>query len=138
MAKKVTDTQIIDALLQCHTQQEAAIHLSISPQTIVNRMKKPEFVQRYHEAQNEILRSTTRKLSSGSEYAAGLLIDTMQDTDESINIRIATAKDVLKLARDFNTLDELQRRLSLIEQRIEEAELEQDDTEAVPYHSRID
>lgn len=115
MARKISDAVLIKALLECDTQQNAADRLGITPQTIINRMKNAEFVAKYHEAQNELLRSTTRKLANASGKSADLLIRTMENPEIDIMIRINIAKDILRLQRDFVSVDELQRRISRIE-----------------------
>ncbi len=115
MARKVSDEQIIQALLECDTQAEAAKRLGITPQTIVNRMKGADFIAKYHNTQNELLRATTRKLANASGKSADLLIKTMNDTNVDLLVRIGIAKDILRLQRDFVSMDELQRRISQIE-----------------------
>lgn len=113
--KKVTDEVIIRALLENETQAAAAKSIGITPQTIINRMKKPSFVQKYHDTQNEILRATTRKLSNACGKSAELMINTLKDEDMPIVLRLNIAKDILRMSRDFITVDELQRRLSQLE-----------------------
>lgn len=115
MSRKVTDAQIIKALLECDTQQKAAESLGITPQTIINRMKNADFIAKYHNSQNELLRATTRKLANASGKSADLLIKTMDNPEIDIMIRISIAKDILRLQRDFVSMDELQRRISKIE-----------------------
>lgn len=113
--KKISDEKIIQALLEHETQAAAAKALGITPQTIVNRMKKPSFVAKYHNTQNEILRSVTRKLANASGKSADLLIKTLEDEEAPIVLRLNLAKDILRMSRDFITIDELQRRLSQLE-----------------------
>ena len=131
MASKVTDAQLIKALLECDTQQEAAERLGITPQTVINRMKKAEFIAKYHDTQNELLRATTRKLSNASGKSADLLIKTMNNENVDLYTRISIAKDILRLQRDFVSMDELQRRISLIES--EQSKQEQENEEQQKY-----
>ena len=113
--KKISDEKIIQALLEHETQAAAAKALGITPQTIVNRMKKPSFVAKYHNTQNEILRSVTRKLANASGMSADLLIRTLEDEEAPIVLRLGLAKDILRMSRDFIAVDELSRRLSQLE-----------------------
>ena len=113
--KKISDEKIIQALLEHETQAAAAKALGITPQTIVNRMKKPSFVAKYHNTQNEILRSVTRKLANASGKSADLLIRTLEDEEAPIVLRLGLAKDILRMSRDFIAVDELSRRLSQLE-----------------------
>ena len=115
MARKVSDEAIIKALLENDTQVDAAKSLKITPQTIINRMKKPDFVRKYHDTQNELLRSTTRKIANASNDSINLLINTMNDEDVNIYCRTSIAREILRLSRDFIKIDELQRRLTQIE-----------------------
>ena len=113
--KKISDEKIIEALLKHDTQAAAAKALGITPQTIVNRMKKPSFVAKYHSTQNEILRSVTRKLANASGKSADLLIRTLEDEEAPLVLRLGLAKDILKMSRDYISVDELQRRISQLE-----------------------
>jgi predicted transcriptional regulator len=79
LSKKISDARLIKTLLESGTQQAAAEKLGITPQTIINRMKNPALVEMYHNAQNELLRATTRKLANASGKSADLLISTMND-----------------------------------------------------------
>lgn len=127
--KKVSDEKIIQALLEHETQAAAAKALGITPQTIVNRMKKPSFVQKYHNVQNEILRSVTRKLANASGKSADLLIRTLDDEEAPIVLRLGLAKDILRMSRDFITIDELQRRISQLEVEQLSQPIESDSTQ---------
>lgn len=138
MAKKYTDAQIIAVLLECDTQQKAAERLGITPQTIINRMKNAGFVAKYHEAQNELLRATTRKLANASGMSADLLIKTMNDEKIDIMVRIGIAKDILRLQRDFVSMDELQRRLTQLEYEYSKEEKKQQGQEETHYRMFID
>ncbi len=117
MSKKIADSVIISALLRCGTQEEAAKSIGISPQTIVNRMKKPDFMKQYHEAQNELLRGTTRRLANANAQSIDLLIDVLNDPEQNVRVRVGVANDILRLSRDFTMLDEIQRRLTVLENR---------------------
>lgn len=117
MSKKIADSVIISALLRCGTQEEAAKSLGVTPQTIVNRMKNPDFIQKYHEAQNEILRGTTRKISNANSQSIDLLLDVLNDPEQNIRLRVSVANDILRLSRDFTMMDEALRRLTILEKR---------------------
>lgn len=126
MSRKVTDAEIITALLRCDTQQEAAKELGITPQTVTARMKNPEFVEQYHNQQNEILRAVTRTLAAESKASADFLIRVRDDPGVNTNVRISVARDILKMARDFVSLDEIQRRVSLLEKEFQQSDKEVD------------
>ena len=115
MSRKITDEQIIEALLMCDTQAEAAKKLGITEQTICKRWKNAEFTQKYHAVQNELLRATTRKLSRATGRSADLLIKTLNDEEAPLVLRLNLAKDILRMSRDYISIDELQRRISIIE-----------------------
>ena len=133
MSRKITDAEIITALLQCETQQEAAKDLGITPQTITARLKNPTFIEKYHNQQNEILRAVTRKLAGESKASADLLIRARDDPDVNINTRIAIAKDILKMTRDFVSLDEIQRRISLLEKELQQSGKKEDSSSNYDY-----
>ena len=115
MAKKVSDERIIKALLENESQQKAAKSIGITIQTIITRMKNPEFIDKYHSAQNELLRATTRKLANASCECVDLLIEKMRDENTSDRLRVEIAYKILNLQRDYTTIDEIQRRITAIE-----------------------
>ena len=115
MGKKITDEELITALLLHSTQKEAAEALGITEQTITTRKKSSSFVRLYNECQQEIIHSATQKLANAAAASADLLIATRDNPDADIFLRTNIAKDILRLARDYVAVDELQRRLSLIE-----------------------
>ena len=115
MPRKISDTALIAALLECDTQKEAAKRLHVSPQAVCARMKDSTFLEAYNKAQRELLRETTRKLANASAQSAELLIKTMKDEAIELSVRLGIARDILRLSRDFTALDELTRRVEQIE-----------------------
>lgn len=113
--KKVDDDKIIQALLLYPTKQMAADSLEITPQTISNKLRNPTFVAKYSEAKSEILRGVIVKLSNATEMALDLIIQSVTDTDIPISIRLQSAKDIVRMNRDFIETDDLARRITLLE-----------------------
>ena len=76
---KPTDNEIIAALQTCATKSEAAELLGISRQTLYNRLKDPDFIERLQllaEAENEALESLREStVGNALEY----LNDVIQD-----------------------------------------------------------
>lgn len=115
MGKKVSDEELISALLLHGTQKEAAEALGITEQTISGRKKNPHFVHLYNDCQAEIIHAATQKLANAASASADLLVSTRDNPEADLFLRTNIAKDILRLARDYVAIDELQRRLSLLE-----------------------
>lgn len=139
MRKFITNAQIIKALLENGSQQKAARSLGITEQTIINRMKKTEFQALYQEAQHELLRVATRKLSNASSESVDLLLEKMRDEDVSDRIRIDIAKEILHLQRNYIMLDDLIMRVAELENNQYSTESkEQKQTEIQQYKRFMD
>ena len=117
--KKIDDDKIIQALLVYPTKQMAAESLEITPQTISNKLKNPAFIEKYSDAKNEILRGVIVRLSNATERALDLIVQSVTDTNIPISIRLQSAKDILRMNREFIETDDLARRITLLENNLQ-------------------
>ena len=116
--KKLTDEIIIQTLLTTTSKQECANVLGITPQTISRKFRDKEFVKKYNEAQSDILQHIVRRLSGSTDTALDLLIQSVSDTSIPISLRLQSAKDILRMNREYIEIDDLARRISLLEESI--------------------
>lgn len=118
--KKLSDETIITTLLTTSSKQECADVLGITPQTISARFHDPEFLKKYNDAQSEVLRSVVVRLSGATDTALDLLIASITDSDIPISLRLQSAKDVLRMQKDYLEVEELARRISVLEDSLED------------------
>lgn len=116
--KKLTDEIIIQTLLTTTSKQECADVLGITPQTISRKFRDKEFVKKYNEAQSDILQHIVRRLSGSTDTALDLLIQSVSDSSIPISLRLQSAKDILRMNREYIEIDDLARRISLLEESI--------------------
>lgn len=116
--KKLTDEIIIQTLLTTTSKQECANVLGITPQTISRKFRDKEFVKKYNEAQSDILQHIVRRLSGSTDTALDLLIQSVSDSSIPISLRLQSAKDILRMNREYIEIDDLARRISLLEESI--------------------
>ena len=119
MAKqKISDELIIQTLLTTKSKQECADVLGISPQTISRKFHSPEFLRKYNDAQNDVLRGVVVKLGEACDNAIALLISSITDKSIPISLRLQSAKDVLRMHKEYIEVEELARRISILEDSI--------------------
>lgn len=116
--KKVSDEDIIQALLTHYSNKEAAEFLHITPQTISYKFKDPMFVSKYNDAKSEVLRNVIARLSSASNTALDLLINSVTNEDIPISLRLQSAKDIIRMNREYIEVDDLAHRIALLENQI--------------------
>lgn len=116
MSRKISDEEILGALLSCRTQHEAAQKLNIQDMTISRRMKRPEFKKKLAERRQIIFEAVNNELIQASVEAATALRKLLESSNESI--RFSTASRILSLAESYITMYDLQAKLEELEQRI--------------------
>lgn len=116
--KVLSDELIITTLLTTNSKQECANVLGITPQTISKKFRNQKFVDKYHQAQSDILRNVVNRLSGATDKAMDILIKSLEDEEVPISLRLQTAKDILRMNREYIETDELSNRISLLEANI--------------------
>lgn len=111
----ISDETIIATLLTTNSKQECANVLGITPQTICKKFRNPKFVDKYHEAQSDILRNVVVRLSGATDRAMEVLISALDDENIPISLRLQTAKDILRMNREYIETDELANRITILE-----------------------
>lgn len=110
--KAVSDEEIISALIQHGTIQEAAQAAGISPRTVYDRMDDKEFQAVYRWAKTDLVRtavfSINEKLSAAVDTVAGI----MNNKDVNPAVRLQAAQTILNNAGKFAGRLELDERES--------------------------
>lgn len=97
MAKKLTDSQVITALISTDTKTEAAQLLGVSKRTLYNYLQAEGFTERLEEAQQ----ADAERYAQIRQSAVGTALETLVDVmtaDDSI-LGSTTARDRVEAAR---------------------------------------
>lgn len=110
---KVTDEELMLALLNSPTQKQAAALLGVTEQTISKRIKEADFQKRFSELRRKMLDSVSSELTKASYAAANKLIEFLDSKNEQL--RYSACCKILQLANDTVALNEIIQRLDRLE-----------------------
>lgn len=97
----VSDEQIIAALLNSGSIQQAAALTGIAPRTIYDRMGYREFKAAYSAAKADIVRQATLTLNRNLSAAVDVVTGIMNDDENPAAIRLQAAKMIIENAAKF-------------------------------------
>ena len=114
--KRLTDEEIIAALLAKGTVKGAAACLECATRTLYERMKKPEFKELYAQARAHLLKTATAKLQGNLCGAIDTLAEIMTDEEAAKQTRVNSAVSILQYAARFTETTDILERLEAIEE----------------------
>lgn len=114
--KRLTDEEIIAALLAKGTVKGAAACLECATRTLYERMKKPEFKELYAQARAHLLKTATAKLQGQLCGAIDTLTEIMNDKETAPQTRANCATSILQFAARFTETTDILERLEAIEE----------------------
>ena len=114
--KRLTDEEIIAALIAEGSIKGAAASLKCTARTLYERMKKPEFKELYTQAKGEILKQATAKLQGNLCGAIDTLAEIMKDSETAKQTRVNSAVSILQYAARFTETTDILERLEAIEE----------------------
>ena len=115
---KVTNEDIVTALLTHRTRIEAAEALGIHINTLTRRTHTDAFKRLYDNVKKDLLEATSNKLIQANDSAIETLIDLLDSPNDSC--RLGAAQKILTYSKDYFTFSNLNDRLQQIEQAIGE------------------
>ena len=110
------------ALLSCKTVREAAEQSGVSVSTVMRWQREPDFRAALQAAQDEVLRHVTRRLIINSADAVEGLADIAGDPDAPAGARVQAMTSTVKLGREGHTLENLEERITRLEQQSNETD----------------
>ena len=110
---KITDEELMLALLNSPTQKQAAALLGVTEQTISKRIKEADFQKRFSELRRKMLDTVTTELTKASYVAANKLIEFLDIKNDQL--RYSACCKILQLANDAATINEISQRLDRLE-----------------------
>ncbi len=99
--KVMSDEVIIASILQHGTIKEAAAAVGISPRTVYERMKDPDFRAEYMEAKTDIIRKSVIAINEKISAAIDTVAEIMTDPDVNPATRLQAAQTILKNSGSF-------------------------------------
>lgn len=114
--KRLTDEEIITALITEGSIKGAAASLKCTVRTLYDRMKKAEFKKLYAQAKADILKAATAKLQGNLCGAIDTLADIMKDPETAKQTRANCAVSILQYGAKFTETTDILERLEAIEE----------------------
>jgi hypothetical protein len=116
--RKVRSEEIISALLEHGSTNKAARALGISESTVWRRMRKEEFQEEFRRARRQALSQAVARLQQSSNAAVVTLLRVMVDPEAPASTRMRAASCVLDGALRGMEMEDLEVRLSRLEQTL--------------------
>jgi len=108
-------TRAVAALLSTQTIAQAAEQCKVSERTLYRWLAECAFQQALKAAHLAVLDNVVRRLLAGSAQALDTLFELLQAESESVRLRAAVA--LLEQLAKLKTLEELEQRVSALEQK---------------------
>ena len=105
----------IAALLTKRNIDEAAKAVGISPNTLLNWMKVPEFQAAYREARKAAYSQAVAKLQQGATAAATTLLKVMVDQSTPASVKVRAAECVMTHSARAIEIEDIEARVSALE-----------------------
>jgi len=105
----------IAALLTKRNIDEAAKAVGISPNTLLNWMKVPEFQAAYREARKAAYSQAVAKLQQGATAAATTLLKVMVDQSTPASVKVHAAECVMTHSSKAIEIEDIEARVSALE-----------------------
>jgi hypothetical protein len=101
------------------TIEGAAEKIAVTRKTVYEWLKQEPFKRALDEARKEYVESGFRTLRLAAKRAAERIVTHLDCTDEKVSLR--AAEDVIEFAKDFISLEDHERRIEELENRLEQA-----------------
>lgn len=111
--------QAIAALLQQPTIMAAADSLGIGEATLWRWLQQPAFEEAYRRARQSAVDQAIAALQQATGQAVATLQEVQRDTDAPASSRVTAAKTVLEMALKLRESEELEARLSALEDKLQ-------------------
>ena len=113
--RKISDDDLLLALLTTESQTAAAKQLGCSKVTISRRIQDPQFKEKLNLYRRTLLDTVSNKLVQSTSKAVDVLIALLDSESEST--RYNTASKILSIAQDFIVQEDIMQRLDKLEQQ---------------------
>jgi len=111
--------EAIAALLTQRNIDEAARSIGVSPNTLLNWMKLPEFEKAYREARRAAFRQAIARLQQGSSAAATTLLKMLVEPGAAPSVRVRASECILSHATKAIEIEDIEARVTELERAME-------------------
>lgn len=101
MAKKISDEELIAALISCGTMKAAAETVGLTQRAVYDRMQDGDFKARYKAVKADIVRRAVFDINSKLGAALDTVLEIMQDKNNRPETRLQAADKVFLYADKF-------------------------------------
>ena len=102
------------------TIEGAAEKIGVTRKTVYEWLKQEPFKRTLEEARKEYVESGFRTMRLAAKRAADKIVKHLDCTDEKVSLR--AAEDVIEFAKEFISLEDHERRIKELEDRLEHAQ----------------
>ena len=95
---RVTDNQLISALLSCPSIKQASESVGLSEQSVYSRLRKPDFRAQLQNARDNQFQVISSKLEDANFKALDTLIGILDDSEVSAGIKVRASQTLLDLS----------------------------------------
>ena len=95
---RVTDNQLISALLTCPTIKVASEEVGLSEQAVYSRLRKPDFRTKLQNARDTQFQVISSKIEDANFKALDTLINILDDSEVSAGIKVKASQTLLDLS----------------------------------------
>ena len=113
--KRVTDEEIIAAILMHGSNRAAAEALGIGEKTVYLRTKTPAYIELFRQTKQELLSTATHRLQAATVNAVKVLCVVMQDYKVAPQTRVNAATSVLAYAAKYAETVDIMERITELE-----------------------
>lgn len=113
---RTSDERILAALISCGSIRAAAERLGVSQKRISERLKDPDFRERYEAKKNELLQSTVSEMVIMLTTAVNTLAAVMNDSAAAGSVRVQAADAMLRHGLRYLEAADFERRLRELEE----------------------
>lgn len=119
---RVTDNQLISALLSCPTIKQASESVGLSEQSVYSRLRKPDFREKLQNARTTQFQVISSKLEDANFKALDTLISVLDDKETSAGIRVKAAQMLLDLSLKNREQADILTRIQNLEEMLKSQE----------------
>lgn len=117
---RVTDNQLISALLSCPTIKLASESVGLSEQSVYSRLRKPDFREKLQNARTTQFQVISNKLEDANFKALDTLISILDDSEVSAGIKVRASQTLLDLSLKNREQSDIISRIENLEQMLDE------------------
>lgn len=119
---RVTDNQLISALLSYPTIKQASDEVGLSEQAVYSRLRKVDFREKLQSARNDQFQVISSKLEDANFKALNTLVSILDDSEVSAGIKVRASQTLLDLSLRNREQADILTRIQNLEEMLKSSE----------------